>query len=443
MSAAHCVPTLDPRCLIGPIVSHGAGKVAGGVTSGVLSTLASGIQSGIHWMITGAATWWIEIPSPNLASQPAVGQLQQWMLPIAAAVAVLSMIIAGGKMAITRKAAPLADVGSGLAIIAVTTAIGVLLPTLLLRAGDAWSSWVLNASSGGHFAQRLAILMEMTGSPASVVVVLGVIAIIIGAIQAILMLFRQAALIVLAGVLPLAAVGTLNPGTRAWFRKVTSWGLALIFYKVAAAAVYATAFTLVGTGSNVQTILMGFAMMLLSLIALPVLMKFFTWTTGAVADSASGGGFLQTAMGGVVAMGALRAYGGGGGATASDQARSVSDQLSPSGASSPGGGSARPTPGSGADVPHPEGAASSGSTAATAGVPSGAAGSGAGAMSGAAAGSGASAAAGSGAGAAGAGAAAGGAAAAGPAGVVIAGLAAGAKSAGNAATGAMQPNDGG
>jgi hypothetical protein len=441
MPHAACIPTLDPVCLIGPIVNGTITTVTSGVANGVLSALASGIRGGIGWIVAGSADWWVKIPSPDLASEPAVGQLQQWMLPITAAVAVLSMIIAGGRMALTRKPGPLADVGSGLAVLALTTATGVLLPTLLLRAGDAWSSWVLNAASGGQFSQRLTALMEMPNSPAAVVIVLGIIAIIIGAVQAILMLFRQASLIVLAGVLPLAAAGTLNPATRPWFRKVTGWGLALIFYKPAAAAVYATAFTLVGDGDGVRTILMGFAMMLLSLIALPVLMKFFTWTTGAVADSAAGGGFLQTAMGGVIAAGALRAYGSGsaGGSTASDQARALSDQLgpsAPSGAGPAGSGPARaghapdPGPGGTAAAPGPGAPPAAGSAPAA----------GSGAAHAAGAGGGA-AAAGAGGGAAGAGAAAG-AAAAGPVGIVVAGLAEGARSAGAAAAGAMQPPDG-
>src|SRR5260370_28670866 len=131
------------------------------------------------------------------------------------------------------------------------------------------------------------------------------------AIQAVLMLFRQAAVVVLAGVLPLAAAGTLAPATRAWFRRVTGWMLALIFYKPAAAAVYATAFTMIGRGKDPRTILMGFAMVLLSLLALPVLMKFFTWTTGAVEAAAGGGGVLGPLMGGAIAIGAPRRSAGG------------------------------------------------------------------------------------------------------------------------------------
>jgi hypothetical protein len=240
-----CLPMLDPVCLIGPVVSDAGGMT---VASGVLGSLASAVQAGVAWIVTGTVGWWIKIPSPDLAAETAVGHLQQWLLPVTAAVAVLSMLIAAGKMAVTRKAAPLIDVGWGLAIIAATAAIGVLLPTLLLQSGDAWSSWVLQVSAGGRLAARLTTIMSLTGSPGAVIVVLGTAGIILGAIQAILMLFRMAALMILAGVLPLAAAGALNPGTRTWWRKVTGWMLALIFYKPAAAAVYATAFTLVGTG---------------------------------------------------------------------------------------------------------------------------------------------------------------------------------------------------
>ncbi len=120
-----------------------------------------------------------QAPVPDLAAEPAVTSLQQWMLPIAVAVAVFGVIVAGAKMALTRKANPLIDVGSGLATIAATSAVGVLLPTLLLKAGDAWSNWVLQASTGGQFGARLTGLLSMTGVAApAVIVVLGIVAII-------------------------------------------------------------------------------------------------------------------------------------------------------------------------------------------------------------------------------------------------------------------------
>jgi hypothetical protein len=433
-----CPVLIEPACIV---LQVGVGHLAGDVAGGAIGALAGAIQSGVAWMVSGTVDWWIQIPSPDLASEPAVGALQSWLLPITVAVAVLAMITAAGKMALTRKANPLIDVGSGLVIIAATSAVGVVLPEMLLRAGDAWSSWVLQRSTGGQFGARLTSLLTMSGAASGVVVVLGVVAIILAAVQAVLMLFRQAALIVLAGVLPLAAAGTLTPGTRSWLRRVSGWMLALIFYKPAAAAVYASAFTMIGQGEDPRTILMGFAMVLLSLLALPVLMKFFTWTTGAV-ETAAGGGFLGTMVSGAVAVGALRASGGGpGGMSAADQARQVSAQLGPQGGGSSGAGPSGSGPsGAGSAAGHPAGLAGAGQTAggarASAWMPAAAAGPGGAGPQAASGGAGAAAAS-----TAGAGGAAG--AAAGPWGAAASGLASGAAQAARGAAGAMQPEQDG
>lgn len=335
-----CPVPVDPAC-VAISVTHQAASAA---TGGVMDDIASTIQSGVAWAVSNSLDWWVKAGSPDLAAEPAVGRLQQWIFPITVAFAVLAVLTAAAKMTLTRKANPLIDVGSGLGIVATTTAVGVLLPSMLLKAGDAWSNWVLNASTGGQFGERLTGLLSLNGAAVGVVIVLGIVAIIITAIQAVLMLFRQAALVILAGMLPLAAAGTLSPATRTWFRRVSGWMLALVFYKPAAAAVYATAFTMIGSGQNPRTMLMGFAMVVLSLIALPALMRFFTWTTGAVESSAGGGGFLAAAVGGAVAIGALRSSAGGaGGSSAIDQARSVSAYLGPQDGGLPGPQGAGPS----------------------------------------------------------------------------------------------------
>jgi hypothetical protein len=452
-----CPTLIVPACIIPSVVGRAAGSAASAATSGALTGIADAIQSGIAWVVSGTVDWWVQVPSQNLTAEPAVGALQQWLMPITVAVAVLAMIAAAGKMALTRKANPLIDVGSGLAVIAATSALGVLLPTMLLKAGDAWSSWVLTTSTGGQFAARLTTLLTMPGAASGVVIVLGVVAIVMAAIQAVLMLFRQAALVILAGVLPLAAAGTLAPGTRSWFRRVTGWMLALIFYKPAAAAVYATAFTMIGKGKDFRTILMGFATVLLSLLALPVLMKFFTWTTGAAETAVGSGGFLGTMLSGAIAVGALR---GSGGSSAVDQARLVSAQLgppdgsgargapAPRGAAAPGTGpAASPSADTGSAPSAGSGSATVGSVPVGPARPVGAArtgtpapGVGRAAASAAGAGSWSSAAgAEAGAGVGGVSAAA--SAATGPAGVAGAGLARGAAQASRRAADAMQPEE--
>jgi len=339
----HCDTLVEPACAL---VSHAVTSAATAAASNVLAGLANAITDGVRWTVTNTATWWLRIPSPDLAAEPAITQIQSWLLPITATVAVAAMIAAGVRLVIARRANPLLDVTGGLLTLAAVTTLGTIVPTLLLEAGDAWSAWVLQVSTGGQFTQRLSSVLVLGGQAApAVVLIFGILAIILSLVQAVLMLFRQAALVILAGVLPLAAAGSMAPLTRPWIRKTSSWMLALICYKPAAAAVYATAFTMIGTGKSPRTVLMGFVMLLLSVITLPVLMRFFTWTTGAVAGSSGGGQLLGAAALGAIAVGTMRSSPGGAGGPAQDQAAYLNARLGPPPGGSPPGGSPSGTPG--------------------------------------------------------------------------------------------------
>ena len=254
----------------------------------MLSGIAQAITAGVRWIVANTATWWLRIPSPDLAAEPAVTRIQQWLLPITAAVAIGGVIAAGARMALTRRANPLLDVTGGLLTLAAASTLGVDGH----RAAAQGRRRLVGVGAAGlhrrafHPAADPGLLDLGGGAAPAVVLIFGTIAIVLSLVQAVLMLFRQAALVILAGVLPLAAAGSIAPMTRTWIRKVTAWMLALICYKPAAAAVYATAFTMIGSGGSPRTVLMGFVMLLLSVVMLPALMKFFTWTTGTIAGSA-------------------------------------------------------------------------------------------------------------------------------------------------------------
>ena len=89
-----CPTLVDPAC----IDKFVAGQAAGAVASGAVNGLAGAIQSGLVWVVTHSASWWVTIPSPNLADEPAIGSLHQWLLPITVGVAVLAMLVAAGKI---------------------------------------------------------------------------------------------------------------------------------------------------------------------------------------------------------------------------------------------------------------------------------------------------------------------------------------------------------
>ncbi|WP_026416344.1 hypothetical protein [Actinomadura oligospora] len=339
--APPCSTVLDPQCV--QTVDHHDGHafgiplpdIAAEAGSNALDSLAKAITSAVKWFVSQTSSWWVQSPSPNLETEPAVARMHELMQPLTIAVAVGALLVVAAKLTLLRRATPLIDAGTGLAVLAVVSVLGVVLPNRLLEWGDQWVSWALDASAAGGFANKMTNLMlSGQGVPAVLVVILGLLALFIGIIQALLLVLRGAAIMLLAGMLPLAAAGMMTNATKGWFKKVAGWMLALIFYKPAAAAVYATAFTFVGNGENLQTKIAGFAMMLLSLIAFPVLLQFFTWTTGNV-SSGSGGGIMNSVMGGMTAIGALRGYGwapgmagpGPGGGTASEHASRLSEQL--------------------------------------------------------------------------------------------------------------------
>src|SRR5450755_4266668 len=97
----HCDPLINPGvCLVSQLL----GSVPAAAAGGVLGAIANAINDGVRWMVVNTATWWVRIPSPDLASEPAVAKIQAWLLPVTAAIAVAGVIAAGARMAITRRA---------------------------------------------------------------------------------------------------------------------------------------------------------------------------------------------------------------------------------------------------------------------------------------------------------------------------------------------------
>ena len=363
-----CQPLVDPAGCLAALATGAAKKTAAAAAQAAVGGLEARLQSLVSWTVTNSMDWWVKTGSPDLSGEQAVTSLRAWILPLAGATAAAGMIGAGIRMTLSRRHAPEAAAGAamGLAVLVAVTAIGVLVPDVLLQAGDAWTTWILQQAAGSKgLAARMNDLMAATsvaGVPGALVAALDVVAVIVGLLQWVLMMFRDASLVVLAAMLPLAAAGTVTTATRPWFRRVTGWMAALIFYKPAAAAVYAAAFTLTGTSRSPSMIIAGFAMMLLSLVALPALMRFFTWTTGEV-TGVSGGGFLQAASGAVAAGSTMRAFSGMGGAMgaapaaessgpgpASPGAAGAKDAGGTSPAGAPGGGPGSP-PGPGGSGP--------------------------------------------------------------------------------------------
>lgn len=243
--------------------------------------LSEQLREGAQWVIETTVTWWLS-PSGLDLETSGVTQLRQIVLYAAVAIAVGGVVWQAIRMMLSRRPDPLLQIGRGLGMMALWGAIGVTAPQLLLQAGDGFSSWVVDQATADQLGDRLGAVVSMTGFPDGAVMILSLLMIAGGIAQAVLMLFREGAVIVLAGIVVLAAAGQFTDLGRAWLPRVLGWMLALIVYKPVAALVYGAAFTLVGDGRDPRSVFVALTMILTSLVALPVLLRLFEWSAGGV-----------------------------------------------------------------------------------------------------------------------------------------------------------------
>jgi type IV secretion system protein TrbL len=404
------------------------GQVIAGLTDDAISNLAKSILEGMSQMVTTLSTFWVSMPTANLATgdgstpSPVVGfvnsELGYWTL----ALAVLSVILGGTRMIWEQRGAPLKDLLRSLLTLTLVSGLGLAVISILVIAADAFSASIIDrATDGKGFAAAMGILVmtHQTGIGVFILIILGLVGLLASLVQIVLMIVRGGMLVILAGILPTTAAFTNTEMGRQWFQKAVGWTIAFILYKPAAAVVYAVAFKLMGSsGGNVLLgSITGFALMIVALLALPALMRFVTPMVGAVA-SGSGGG--AGAMMGAMATGAVslgRSGSGRGNASptpATQPGQTGAAARGSQGAGGSNGGNAKPTPGS----TGPGGAPGKSTTGSAGPATSAGAGSAA-----------------AGAGAAGAGTASGAAKAAGPAGLAVA---AGAQAASKASRAAQQ-----
>ncbi|WP_300017776.1 hypothetical protein [Pseudonocardia sp.] len=330
------------------------GQAIGSAFQGIVAEVARGAAE----LVVTTATWWVETDSID-PRDPAVAAAQDATRELILIILVGSVLVQSIRIILSRKGEPLVMVATGLIRFAVVSALGLVALEIALRAGDALASQLLDGA-----ASNFALLMEdvlVDGDATFLVLLVSLIAAVLSLVQWVLMAMRQAGLLVLAAMLPLAASGSLTRSTRGWLDKIMVWLLAMVAYKPAAAFIYYIGFSYLSSpnaahAGNAGTMITGIMVLLLAVIAMPVLLKFFAWSGTQIGGGSGGGsGFLGAA--GAVAM--SQGYGRG----AVDRAAAMEN--GGPGSYATFGGS--PTPAGAAPV-----AATGGSTAAGTGAATGA-----------------------------------------------------------------------
>jgi hypothetical protein len=314
---------VDPTACVAPVVDAAAGAVTR-VTGNVL---ADTMASGAEWVFRELAGWWINIDSTTATSSSSV-EIASMVRPIAIAVAVGGVLWQAARMMVSRRSEPLINITRGLATFAGFSAVGLLGVNLALQAGDSLAVYFLQAGTDGKAATRLAQLGLLTGvhSPGTVTV-LGLILMLLGLMQAVLMLFREVALVILSGLVLVAAAGNFSQASRPWISKWLARMLALVLYKPMAGLIFWAAFKTVGTATDLHAVLVGMAMLGMSIFSLPVMVRFFDWAIPA--SSGHHGGGLGSLAGLAAAGMYMQANKSGGGVDPVAQAGAVSRDLGP------------------------------------------------------------------------------------------------------------------
>ncbi len=302
----------------GSVISDAVGDLFDAM---VLNPAASDVSGASDSELQQLFSWWLEWPSVSVsASDFGLDAPPMW---IAEVVAIILLMQQGVRMIMRRKGAPLMQAVEGLIKFAFMVAAGEGLLASLLAGGDAMTTWILNTGFGcpasgcdnATLAKGLTAGFSVSnaGTAALLEVVFGILLMLVGFIQLVLLIIRQSAIPIQAAMIPIAAAGQIGDGKpQQWQGKLWGSMFGVILYKPIAAFVIAIGYREVTTATGFRELITGFVTLTLSIFSLPSMVKLFAPIVGAASGAAGGGGLLGVA-GEAMMLKRMSGAGGGGG----------------------------------------------------------------------------------------------------------------------------------
>ncbi|MFR9769370.1 hypothetical protein [Nocardia sp. SC052] len=357
---------------LGQAASDAAGSALDNVVDAMLDSFAKGLRLVMNW--------WTTTPSPQLTGaggEPgaALSAIRDYSGGLQVLLLTTGIMFAAARLALAKRGGVAGEAQESFLMLARAVFSSMAFAAMITagtRAGDAFAVWVLFDASRGDFdgvVDRLTAFDTETWSSlgTGMLLLIGLLGAISALIQLVMLVVRQALLILVVAVIPLAAAASgTGPGSQA-YKKLLSWSLAFVLFKPVGALVYAIAFTVIGHEEqhDPQLVLLGLILLVMSVIVLPALIRL---VAPAVATLGGGGGTAAVLAGGGAGI-AMAAMG------ERSNARKVSEGENAPGGPAPGtpppagpsggggGGGGRPMPGSdGGTNPASNSAGTSGSS---------------------------------------------------------------------------------
>ncbi len=350
------------------------GATVKGAAGSAVDELVDQLFPGFANLLLIVMSWWTTVPSPELVGpggEPgsALNEVRAYTGGLQVIMLTTGIMFAAARLALAKRGGLAGEAQDSFLMLA-RAVFGAMafaaVVTAGTRSGDAFAVWVLDDAAGADRAgtvARLVRLDEQTNAEfgSGVLLLIGLLGAISMLVQLVMLVVRQALLVLVVAVIPLAAAASgTGPGSQS-YKKLLAWTLAFVLWKPVGSLVYAVAFTVIGNDASrdPHMVLLGLILLVMSVVVLPALIRL---VAPAVSTLGGGGGAASVLAGGLagVAMGAAggskggsgggrklsegdNAAGGGGGGGAGGGGGS-----GPSGPAAGGGGRAMPASGAGA-----------------------------------------------------------------------------------------------
>lgn len=265
-------------------------------------------KNGVSDVLKTLVTFWISTPDPKLINSDGgiaeqVSFLQTRLAWLAAVVMCFLFLFQIGRTMWEQNGNGAKLILASLTAYFIVVAISLPLITASIAVTSAIAKGILDASTvGTSFADNLFSLFNTTAGITSTIllVVFLIIAMILGGILCVLMIARGGALYVIAGSLVLAASGYASVTGKEAFNRLRGWIIALVLYKLVAAAILGVGFRFLGTDVDTKDngmlqILYGFTLLFMAIFALPATLRLVAPATEPMAGGRGAGATVSTA----------------------------------------------------------------------------------------------------------------------------------------------------
>lgn len=306
--------------VVGDKVGGAVSSAVGGSFEKIVNSLLEGYQTVLTW----ALAWWIKLPTPELTNSGLMQDVHDHMVQMQVIGLTFSMMFFGFRMMMDRKRSLADDAEDGFKILfraALSVSVIPLFITVGGQISDAFSNWLVSdainaGGNDGDIIKNFLKLDLLTGSTIGTtgLGLLGFFGFLGAILQLVLLVVRQAMLLLVVAALPVAASfsGT-GPGSQT-YQRLIGWAVAFLLFKPVGALVYYIAFKGAGQKDNAQQVVLGMVLMGLCAFVLPSLMRLVAPAIGSMGAGGSGAAAAAGVIGGAVTAGTMAATGGASGA---------------------------------------------------------------------------------------------------------------------------------